>query len=288
MDSAKKLFRLGAALAVLVAAMVGVVNPAGAVEKSDVEARFYEGRAFRVYASSGDSKGLELWYKGTSTEAVVAISSHSVSFYAPGGTLDTAVDTDGIVVIEDAAYDTLGEFCAYIDALDNYGCKLLGAKYDDNSRKLEDQAYLASTNLKGAGGFEVKLDTGTAAGDDTDYDLRVWGNPSGPTKRIVLRSCDWDANGTTGTDSIKVFGRSLQDAIEDQARDPGRPSAARTTSNEVWKRTITDDTVQTFDFTSGDGVGWQFAPGSSVVVSVGNGTSVQDGDDYLDCLFEER
>lgn len=255
-------------------------------------------RSWWVYASSGSSVAAEIWYVGTATESVVTISSNTMYFYAPAGTLDTAVDTDGLIDLAATNRDTTGELCDYIDSLTNYGCNLLGSKRDDNTNRLLDQLATSGTNdLKAAGGFRVEFDTAPvsdaavqpgAPGDDTDFDLRVWATPSSKDTRIVLKTCDWNINGTTNTDEVRVFGKSVDRSMEVHI-PPLAVEATLNTETRVWREPITDDTLQTRDWTDNQGNGFMFAPGESVVVSGGNGTTVQATvANYLRCKFEER
>lgn len=278
----RKTTQLGA-----LAALLFLSTGAEAANVEDQVLRQAVGNAYWVYVSSSDSKSMELWYIGTATESVVTIGSVSLRAFAPAGTLDTAVDTDGVIDLSAADYDTMGELCDYLDGLTNYGCKLLGGKRNDNTNRLRDQTATSGTNdLKARGGFEVRFDTAPINGGgftDTAFDLRVWATPAGPNKSIVLKFCDVNVN---VADNFRVFGKSIQSSLKDTSQS--RTLATEDTSTLVFSEVVADDTAETFDFTDrSNGVGWKFAPGTDVVVSGGNGTGIQAGANYVRCLFQE-
>ena len=254
----------------------------------DAAAERLSANAYWVQGSSSDSKVMLLYYVGTSTESVVTITNAAITAYAPAGTADTSFGTaSGEYDLSAAAYDTYGELCDAIDALANFGCELEGGKRGDNTTRLRNQTAASGTNdLKAAGGFEVLQDSGTAPGAMSAFDIRVWASPSTRGKRIILHKCEWYCN---GADSLKVFGKSWKDERIKEGIHRDFRQATLDTDDEVYSEVIADDTAESQDFSATSGNNpWSFAENSDVVVSCGNGTSVQATANYLRCLFEER
>ena len=181
---------------------------AQAKETRDLEASRLAARSYWYQVSANSSPALSLYYVGTATESLVYISSTLITAFAPIGTADTGFGTAlGSYDLSAAAYDTFGELCDAIDGLANYGCRLLGAKRDDNTNRLRDQAATSGTNdLKAAGGFDVKFDTAPVAGGGTPeaFDLRVGVTPESG-KRVVMKKCEWNAN---GANTALIYGRA--------------------------------------------------------------------------------
>ena len=264
---------------------------AQAKETRDLEASRLAARSYWYQVSANSSPALSLYYVGTATESLVYISSTLITAFAPIGTADTGFGTAlGSYDLSAAAYDTFGELCDAIDGLANYGCRLLGAKRDDNTNRLRDQAATSGTNdLKAAGGFDVKFDTAPVAGGGTPeaFDLRVGVTPESG-KRVVLKKCEWNAN---GANTALIYGKSS--LYEYSLFKPATfKTATWDDTDEMYREVIADDTAESQDFTSAStawaGDGFEFAQDAHVVVSLGNSTSTQVIGNYLRCLIEER
>lgn len=224
---------------------------------------------------------VRLTYVGTSTEAVVTITTTVITAYAPAGVADSSNFgvSAGSYTLFSAAYDTMGELCDVIDALANYECELLGAKRDDNTKKMKDQTATSGTcDLKSAGGCVIEIHSGAAAVANADaYDMRVGITP--PTGgRVHLRTC---TTNVSGADSIKVYGklRRFEGASD---------GVTRNDTTEVWSTAVADDTDKTIPTSLVDNGFLEFAKDAHVVVSAGNGTTVQVAANSLECLFDLR
>ena len=283
MKNFKKAVMIGvAALAV----MLGLSSKAQAGALEDALGRAANSVSYWKDVRSSSSPLVLLYYVGSATEAVVDIDGDSIESEAPDGTDDSSnFGTSGAYDLSNAAYNTMGELCDAIDALTDYGCRLLGAKRDDSSLLLRNQTSTTGTNdLKAAGGFEVLTDTGaTTAAPNNDYDLRLGFTPA-PGKRIILKKCTVNANGAT---DYRVFGESSE--VEDNDRREF-VKAVYNDEDKVYQETIADDTEESQDFTvAGAGSGWKFAVDAHVVVSAGNSTNLQFVEtSFLRCLVEEQ
>ena len=253
----------------------------GARAESLLEMQIKEANKVRAAArfAHNTSQCADLDYVGTSTESLVTISATSATFYAPFGTADTGVGSSGVVNLDLTTYDTMGEFCDYINGLTNYNCALLGCKRDDNPNRLRDQTEVSGTNdLKAAGGFSVLLDTGSTIEALTDvYDIRVGITP-GSDKRVILKTCTGNAN-VAGT--IRVYGKLRKyEGVSD--------GVTRNDTTEVWRAVTADDTDLQIpvDITEN---GWlEFAKDAHVVISAGNGTGTQAAANFMECQHDER
>jgi hypothetical protein len=193
---------------------------------------------------------------------------------------DDSIGSSGVIDISAAAYDTLGELCAYIDGETDYECELLAGKANDNSAVLRDQTETSGTNnLKAAGGFSVEFDTGStvsASGAAIPYHLSV-GRVPRPNKSLVLVSCEADANGSTP--DLRVYGKlKVFDGV-----------AGHNDYDTADLEEITDDTEVVVDWAVPPKMGGlEFAKGSHVVVRAGNETSAQASANDLRCWFIEK
>lgn len=277
---------------ILAAAALALLAPMTALAGSsqDLQDKLASPRAFWLEVKGDSSTLMNVYYVGTGTQAVLSIDANSLDADVPYGTDATDFGTSGSIDITDAAYDTLGELCDYIEGLANYGCELIGGKRDDNSLTLRDRAGVVGDNLAGAGGFDIYQDTGpvvVGGGEpSSNYDMRLGFKPASG-KRVVLKKCDVNANGAT---DYRVYGKSSY--WEVNSRKNQRKDAVKDDTTLAWKEVIADDTGETYDWTPASAVsasdGWHFAQDAHVVVSAGNGTNVQAATNYLRCLFEER
>lgn len=263
----------------LLAVLIAGLGPAWATSKDDAELKVADQTAFMVRASSSDSKAMRIWFVGTSTEALLTITSSYIYAYTPGGTLDTDVDSDGVISLADASYDTMGEVCDYFDDLTDYECELLGVKSNDDSKYLDDQTYTSGTNdLNAVGGFEVGLDTGTYYAFEDYWNLSLGRTP--PTdKRLILVSCEVDVNGSAP--DIRVYGKPRIFTNQDGKYD----------YDLVDLEQLSDDTETVIDWAvSPQTPGLEFAQGSHVTVVAGNESStyMQAAGNDLRCWFIEK
>ena len=234
--------------------------------------------AYRVEANS--STCVNLTYVGSSTEAVVTITDDVITAYAPGNTLDSSdfgVSGSSYTLFS-TAYDTVGELCDVIDALTDYECSMLGCKRDDNTNLLRDQTQASGTNdLKAAGGFDVRLDTGSDVAMTNTYTIRAGITP-GSGKRVRLKTCTGNIN---AADSLRVHGKLKK-------YEGSSDGVTRDDTTVVWRATTADDTDLQIPADIIDD-GWlDFAKDGHVVISGGHGTGVQVGANFLECLWTER
>ena len=293
-----------ASAAICMMAVSAVVSPVMAANQQDIQERVLYGRNYWVSSSSGDSDLANLYYVGSGTEAVVTITSTTMLFYVPAGTLDTAVGSGGAIDLSATAYDTMGELCTYIDKLTSYGCVLQGAGSSLDPGFMQDQTAATGTNdLKVAGGFSVENDTNPVNGGgnvNVSYRVRLGARPSNPNRHLRLKKCEWNLNaGTSGT-TVIVAGKSSEYTPEAQGANGNRLSeAVRGDGTTVWRDVFTDDTNGSWDFSGGNPLaGWDFADNEHVVVvggsdiasesTVGIASASQIVGNYLRCLFEER
>lgn len=223
---------------------------------------------------------LNLTYVGSSTEAVVTIEDSYITAYAPANVADSSnFGVSASSYVFSSTYDTVGELCDAIDALANYECTLLGCNRSQTTDLLRDQAQVSGTNdLKAAGGFDVKMDTGSLNTSLTDvYTIRIGVNP-GTGKRVVLKTCTGNIN---VIDSLRVYGklRKYEGSSDGVTRDD---------TTLVWQATTADDTDLQIpiDITEN---GWlEFAKDAHVVMSGGHATGVQAAANFLECQWDEK
>ena len=108
-----------------------------------------------VAGGVGLSGMANLYYVGTSTEALVTINTASWTFYAPAGTIDTSIGASGVLTT--ASYGTMGTMCDAINASTNYRCVLTGAIRSDTPQTTISQqtATSGTCSLKSAGGCQL-------------------------------------------------------------------------------------------------------------------------------------
>ena len=207
-----------------------------------------------------DSHFAKITYVGSSTEAVLTISSWTVTSYAPEGTADTNFGTAGTYDVSAAAYDTMGELCTAINALSDYTCTLTGGKPDDDPKYLLDQTAASGTNnLKAAGGYSIILDSGTYAATVAQH-MRIGITP-GDTQRVTIERC---FNNGEGTVNLEVSGKLREfEGTED--------GVTRNEDDVVWvSAASTDDTDEYYpvDSVTAPINEWlEFGRGERVVIS---------------------
>jgi len=237
--------------------------------------------------ASVDSLALNLTYVGSSTECVVTITTTVITAYAPAGTADSSNfgASASSYTLFSAAYDTMGELCDVIDALDDYNCSLLGAKRDDGTIRLRDQTATTGTNnLKASGGANFKFsdesEATTPTGNTGVYDIRVGITPNSG-RRVMLKTCTVNAN---IADTVRVYGKLRK-------YEGSSDGVTRNDTTEVWRAVTADDTDKQIPIDVLDDSGFlEFGKDEHVVIGVGLGqiTGVQAASNFAECLWYEK
>ena len=242
-----------------------------ALSSDDVIVREYNAKATAQYVDYNDSTLINILYSGSSTEAVVAVSSGLLTTEAPLGTTDLSYD------LGYASYDTLGELCDVINLEDDYACTLTGGKRDDSSLLLDFVTAAAATDAKASGGYSIMIDTGGITETDP-YIMRIGITPS-TGKRVVLKHCSGNIN-VAG--NLTVYGK-----LGKYAGSTDGVTRNDTTLN--WSQVHADDTATNFpnSTTIGNDVWMEFAKDEHVVISAGS-TAAQASTNYIWCLWNEK
>lgn len=279
-------------------ALLGMAAPqlVKAENLPDLQVRDLSKFDYVVRVSSNQSKLMNLYYSGTSTEAVVTITSTRITFQAPANVPDTAIggtsysQTGGTFDFAASTTNTLGKLCDAVNRSTYYKCALLGGIRVDDPKYLRDQTGTSGTNdLRNAGGFDVMSDTGTAGATTTAYQLRIGVTPT-VGRRVRLKQCKWLSPGT-----LNIYGRLRK--YEGQA---GIGVLTRTDSTLVYRDDRTGLATSTATFTaalSGVDGGMEFAQGGGtnstgadghMVVEAGDWSTAQTYEGWMECWFEER
>lgn len=267
-------------LAVILTALAAPQLYADTVQDSQLRMLNTDYVAQRV--ESDDTAFIKLTYVGSSTEAVVTIvsgASASMTFYAPAGTADTDVDTDGTIDLTAAAYDTVGEFCDYIDGLTDYECDRIDGRRGDAVNNFLDQTATSGTNdLKAEGGFSVT--------NKTAIKLAIGITPASG-KRVILKRCMGNIN--YASDTLRVYGklRKYEGATD---------GVTRNDDTLVWKSGVTTDDTDMYipenSVTAPVREWLQFGKDEHVVISNAwstvAGTYEQQSTNNLKCEWMER
>ena len=273
-DSVKKEMNMKKllSLTMLVLTFAGVNS--FALSMDDVIIREMNAKSAAKLVDYNDSTLLNIYYTGSSTEAVVEVSSGLLKTYTPIGTADLSYD------LGYASYDTLGELCDVIEAEDYYECTLTGGKRDDSSLLLDFVTAAAATDAKASGGYSIKLDTGGVVETDP-YDMRIGITPASG-KRVVLKHCGYDSK--TDADILQVYGKL---AIYDGNGD----GITRNDTTLVWALSQGNNDATLYapaNAAYDGGASWlEFAKDEHVVIVL-SGTVAQDSDDWMYCTWEEK
>lgn len=239
--------------------------------------------------ADNNAESIRIWYVGTATEAVVSITTTVITAYAPAGTLDTGNfgSASSAYTLTDAAYNTMGELCDAIDALTNYGCEMLAARRGDNTATLKDQAAASGTNdlkvsvpLSGVigGGARIKFDTGAANEMAASvYNERIGIRPASG-KSVILKTLTCNAN-VIGTLNITGKLKKYEGISDGVTRDD---------TTIVWSAVTADDADLTIPGTVTNAGFLEFAKDAHVVISAGNGTSVQAAANFCQAQWTEK
>lgn len=286
---------LGAALLVL-----GSPRPARAINLAEAQtARELETSVARHVGISTFTAGeqflaLNVRYIGSSTEAVVSVDNSNVTFYAPYNVADTSIGSSGVLAL--STYDTMGALCDAIDATTNYICKLLDSRRSDPTTRLGNQTQsFGLKNLKSAAGYNISFDTGNVAGELINADQLSLGITPAPGKRVILKSCDFNAVSNGVTNPLLTVSGVLKDL--ENAGD----NVTRNDSTVVWSGVISSSITALSQSWAPSGLGGiAFAanpfsnadafPLGHVVVRVASAasTSLQTAASYLRCYWIER
>lgn len=260
-----------------------LVAPAAALSFEEAEMRIADAISSAQRVASNDTACLNLFYVGSATEAVVTISRTDLTGYAPGNVLDTNFGLSGSTfVLNSTAYDTMGEVCDAVDALSDYRCSMLACKRDDNSNLLRDQTAASGTNdLKAAGGFNVKLDTGSAQ-VLTATNIEGIGITPNSGRRVLLKQAVTNIS-VIGT--LNVYGQLRK---YESAND----GVTRNDTTLVWSSITADDVdkTETWSITGRGGI--EFAKDAHVVVRgstpLTGAADMQVAANFLQLYWEER
>ncbi len=265
--------------AMLFAALLGVAcltRSAQAVSLSELQVQDANKIVTSAIKDYNDGGLMLLTYVGSSTEAVVTITSFTMTAYAPAGVADTSFGTAGTYTFATTTTDTLGEICSAIDALDDYTCKLTGGKRDDDPKYLFDQTAATGTNdLKTVGGFEVNIDTGGLTEVATvAYKMRLGITPnSGKRVRLLLATTNCNVAGT-----FKVYGKLAKyEGTNDGVTRNDTTLAYSVVTADDTDKSIGNGTYRVFDF----------AKDAHVVLACDDGTAAQASGNLISAVWEE-
>lgn len=277
-----------------------LVAPAAAKNLDQMWAETLDAQNNAVYISSNGSTCLTFFYVGTSSEAVISISSFSIQAYAPAGTSDTGfgngVYTGGYGFGSGTnQYSTIG---ALVTAINNasptskYSASLLGCKYDDSPSIMRDQTALGNSssvqsiaglaqtsNLGAIAGYTVYQDTGALAvvGSTQTYYFSLGIDPA-QNRRVVLKQCK---QSTGGTGTLSVYGALRK-------YDAANDGVTRNTSSLVWQEPTVANTALTETWAISGWGGLDFGLNQNVVIRAGDGLTASNGTSYLNCEWDER
>ena len=257
----------------ILAVLMLTVGSASAASLEFLQVKELDKKASAKYLTYNDAVSLNIHYVGTSTQAIVYVSSGVLTTYVPGpsGTQDLNYN------LAAAAYDTMGEVCDAIDADGDYTCSLIDAKRDDSSILTQNSAISNSDDLKAAGGFDVKIDSGCVELDDgTQFVLRLGITPASG-KAVVLKYCKFI---NSGTDVFNIWGKLAKYAgVSD--------GVTRNDTTKIYGPVTADNTATT----EGDvyGGNWlEFGKDEHVVIGSSVADTAQAAEDYLTCVWDEK
>lgn len=299
----KKITSLIASVAFAVLAMGSLVAPASAKNLDQMWAETLDAQNNAVNVSSGASSCVTLFYAGSSSESVVAITSFSIIAIIPSGP-DTAFGTgtpySGGYDLTAVAFNNMGKLVTAINnatATSKYSAQLQGCKFDDNSNLMRDQVqtansntpisiggYLQAANLGGAAGYTVYQDTGgiSAAGSlgSTATFVTSLGINPAAGRRVTLIQCK---ENTAGTGTFSVFGKLRK-------FDGAADNVTRNSSTLVWQESTVANTAQTTTWavSGAPGSGLDFGVGAQVVVRAGDGATSTAATGFLQCEWQEK
>ena len=260
---------IGATIALAVMALLAP-RPAQALTEHEASVKALAAASVSRTISTGATEAvapgwgmtaINLLYVGSSTEAVITITSGTLLAHAPGGTPDATFSNGSAHSIDllNGSYDTIGEVCDAINNGSNYQCFMRDARRNDSSKLLYDQTLAnGSNNLKDSGGYDVAFDSGGT--DNTGYRYVGFfslGISPAPGKRVILKNCDFNvaSDGVTLT-TVSVSGvlKKYSGAVDGVTRDD---------ATVVWAQNLSTATATTLNFTDTGLGGIEFAKASA-------------------------
>jgi hypothetical protein len=255
-----------------------VANNAFAISLQDLQVRELDKIAVNSYVDYNDATLMNVKYTGSEATALILIGPASLAIQAPTGT--SLVST---ITLTDAAYNTMGEVCDYLNTQTGIVCKLTGAKRDDLSILMWNTAALLSSgsSIAGNGGYSVLIGTGSAVADESQSEMNRIGITPQPGRRVVLKYC----NATNdGTGVAAVYGKLAKyDGVSDGvSRDDTTLAASIATANDTAK--VVGNIY---------GGNWlEFAKNEHVVIVsgtvLGTGGTAQTNTSSLECFWDEK
>lgn len=275
------------------------------------------------FTRGSDTVMMNLYYTGSSSEAVVEITNTRIRAFAPAGTAASGFGTTSSsysFVTTTAA--TLGDLCNVIDDLADYKCQLRAGRFNDLPERLRNQSAIlftdaaTSTNsLKQDGGYDVFADTGgqtgtggspgifTAAANATEW-VRVSHQPP-PGKRAIFKKCTVAGNSGAYQLEFSMYGRPRRyegDRYFDVPINSSRTNTSYRAYGPIQVSTAITDVVAysssgvTIDFTNGGSEGGlEFAKDAIGIAEItpaqNGGTAVvvtQAGTSYVWCAGVDR
>lgn len=240
-----------------------------ALGSEELLVRALNAKAVSAHVVPSAASLINVYYSG-GADNEINISSGLLNLEAPVGTV---VGNFNFAL---PAYDTVGELCDAINAVDAFECKMTGGKRNDASTLTW---IVAAQAVNTSGGYDVLIGTGVveAAAETIRYTNRLGITPA-DGKRVSLKYCTIEGDGA-GT--MLVYGKL---AKYETATD----GVTRNDTTLAASFPIADDTAETNGNVYG-GAGWDFAKDAHVVIAVGNVTTSQvDTTSHIYCSWEEK
>jgi len=244
-----------------------------AISSDDLIVRQLSRKATSARRVISDQSLMTIFYTGSSTQAVVAIGSGTLSTYLPGP--DSAIDLN--YQLEAAAYDTVGELCDAIEAEDDYSCEMKDGKRSDVSINTMNIAAVITSDAKLAAGYDVLIDSGAVELMNGTGDMLRLGITPESGKRVVLKYCIGNIN---VIDSLRVWGKlgKYSDVSDGVTRDD---------STLVYSIVTADDTDKTIGSIYGLDF-LEFAKDAHVVIGSLDDDNAQAAANFLECVWDEK
>lgn len=244
------------------------ISNAMALGSEELIVRQLNAKAASAHVLPSEASLFNIHYGG-GADNEINVSSGLINLEAPVGTVV------GNFNLGLAAYDTVGEVCDAINAVDGWTCTMTGGKRDDASVLSWDVSAQA---VNADGGYDVLIGTGSVLAAESIRYVNRLGIIPAAGKRVSLKYCAVEGDGA-GT--MKVYGKL---AKYEAATD----GVTRNDTTLVASFPVADDTAEVNGNIYG-GTGWDFAKDEHVVVSVGNASTSQvDTTSHIFCSWEEK
>lgn len=243
-----------------------------AISLQDLQVKELDKVMVAEFNDYNDATLMKVKYTGDETTAVINFSSGTLSIDAPVG---TAILSSATIDYSNAAVDTLGELCDYINAQTDIECSLVGGKRNDSSGLLWNP--LNGQNIADSDGYSVAIGTGGYQTDEKyAYVNRVGITPQSG-RRVLLKYC---VATTDGTGDLRVYGklRKYETSSDGVTRDD---------TTEVLRIASVDDTEKTFGNIY-SGYWLEFGKDEHVVISAGNASTAQTSTSSMQCFWDEK